>query len=97
MVDRLHRVRLSYHRDQGVGAIMTKLDRSIQGFLNALSQILFSVFPALLFFFIAAVVMWRLSMPLTLLVLVFAPLPAVIATIAAPEQGAASARCSIAM
>jgi ATP-binding cassette subfamily B protein len=86
MVDRLHCVPLSYHREQGVGAIMTKLDRGIQGFLNALSQILFNIFPAVLYLLLAIFVMWRMSISLTLLVLCFAPLPAVIAALAAPEQ-----------
>jgi len=30
---------LSSHRTEGVGAIMTKLDRVIQGFISAVTQI----------------------------------------------------------
>jgi ATP-binding cassette subfamily B protein len=85
-VDRLHRLPLSFHRSEGVGALMTKLDRSIQGFINALSQILFNVFPALVYLAISIVVMLRLNWKLAILVLAFAPLPAVIAAFAAPEQ-----------
>src|SRR4051794_12195427 len=48
-VERLHRMPLSFHRKEGVGAIMTKLDRSIQGFVGAVNQILFNLFPAILF------------------------------------------------
>ena len=41
---------LSFHRAEGVGAIMTRLDRGIQGFIGAVTQILFNVFPAILLF-----------------------------------------------
>jgi ATP-binding cassette subfamily B protein len=85
-VSRLHRLPLSFHRSEGVGAIMTKLDRSIQGFIGAVSQILFNIFPALLYLMISVVVMMNLDWRLALLVLAFAPLPAVIAAFAAPEQ-----------
>ncbi len=86
MVDRLHRVALSFHRKEGVGAIMTKLDRGIQGFLNAVTEILFHVFPAVLYLAIAVVVMVHLNWKLAVLVLCFAPLPALIGLWAAPEQ-----------
>jgi ATP-binding cassette, subfamily B, bacterial len=85
-VGRLHRMPLSYHRTEGVGAIMTKLDRSIQGFITAASQILFSVFPAILYLGISVFVMLRLDWRLALIVLAFAPVPAIIAAFAAPEQ-----------
>lgn len=85
-VGRLHRMPLSYHRSEGVGAIMTKLDRSIQGFINAVSQILFNVFPAILYLAISIVVMLKLDWRLALMVLGFAPVPAIIAAFAAPEQ-----------
>ena len=86
LVERLHRMPLSFHRTEGVGAIMTRLDRSIQGFIGAVSQILFNVFPALLYLGIAIVVMLQLNWKLGLLVLCFAPVPALIAAIAGPEQ-----------
>jgi ATP-binding cassette, subfamily B, bacterial len=85
-VERLHRMPLSLYRNQGVGAIMTKLDRSIQGFIGAVSQILFNVFPAILYLMIAIFIMLKLNWKLALLVLAFAPLPALIAAIAAPVQ-----------
>jgi ATP-binding cassette subfamily B protein len=86
MVGRLHRLPLSFHRTEGVGAIMTKLDRSIQGFLNAVTQILFNVFPAVLYLAIAIGVMVELNWKLAVLVISFAPVPAIIAAFAAPEQ-----------
>ncbi len=85
-VGRLHRMPLSMHRTEGVGAIMTKLDRGIQGFIGAVSQILFNIFPAVLYLAISIVVMLKLDWRLALLVLAFTPLPAVIAAFSAPEQ-----------
>ncbi len=85
-VERLHRLPLSWQRKEGVGAILTKLDWSIHGFIEAVCQILFSVFPSLVYIVLSVSVMVRLNGWLTLLVLCFAPLPALIATRAAPEQ-----------
>lgn len=85
-VGRLHRMPLSLHRSEGVGAIMTRLDRGIQGFLNAVTQILFNIFPAVLYLLISLVVMFKLNWHLTLLVLCFLPMPALIAAVAGPEQ-----------
>jgi ATP-binding cassette, subfamily B, bacterial len=85
-VTRLHRLPLGLHRGEGVGAIMTRLDRSIQGFIGAVSEISFNVLPAFFYLLIAIVFMVRLDWRMTLLVLAFAPLPAVIAALAAPNQ-----------
>lgn len=85
-VGRLHRLPLSFHRNEGVGAIMTKLDRSIQGFINALSQILFNVFPAIIYLVLSVIVMLRMNWKLALVVLAFAPMPGIIAAFATPEQ-----------
>ncbi len=40
------RCRYACSSSQGVGAIMTRLDRSIQGFVAAVTQILFNILPA---------------------------------------------------
>lgn len=85
-VERIHRMPLSLHRTEGVGAIMTKLDRGIQGFLTGITQILFNVFPAVLYLGISVVVMFNLNWKLAVLVLCFVPMPALIAALAGPEQ-----------
>lgn len=87
-VGKLHRMPLHIQRSEGVGAIMTRLDRSIQGLVSAVAEILFNVIPALVFLAIATVVMFNLNTTLALVVLAFAPLPALIAAVAAPEQAA---------
>jgi ATP-binding cassette subfamily B protein len=85
-VGRLHRLPLSFHRAEGVGAVMTRLDRSIQGLVGALSEIAFNVVPAAVYLVLSVVVMYQLEPRLALLVVAFAPLPALIARLAAPMQ-----------
>src|SRR5437764_2471623 len=77
---------LRLQRSEGVGAIMTRLDRGIQGFIGAVTQILFNVFPAILYLAISVAIMLNLNWKLALLVLCFVPLPAALAAWAGPEQ-----------
>ncbi|MGJ4940386.1 ABC transporter ATP-binding protein [Bradyrhizobium sp. HKCCYLS1011] len=85
-IGKLHRMPLRIQRSEGIGAIMTRLDRSIQGFTSAVTAILFSIMPSVIFLLIAVVIMLRLEWRLALLVLMFAPVPALIAARAGPEQ-----------
>ncbi len=85
-VGRLHSMPLRMQHSEGVGAVMTKLDRSIQGFLGAVTQLLFNVFPAVVYLVISLIVMLQLDWRLALIVIAFAPLPAIIMAIATPEQ-----------
>jgi ATP-binding cassette, subfamily B, bacterial len=85
-VGRLHILPVDFHRTQGTGAIMTKLERGIQGYVKAVSEIAFNVFPALVYLVLAFIVMFRLNWQMTLVVAVFTALPAFVASFAAPEQ-----------
>lgn len=85
-MERLHRLPLENQRKEGVGAIMTKLDRGIQGFLGALTEVAFNLVPAVAYLVFAVVVMLQLDWRMTFLVLAFSPLPALIAAWAAPSQ-----------
>jgi ATP-binding cassette, subfamily B, bacterial len=85
-VERLHRMPLGFHRAEGVGAIMTKLDRGIQGFISGVTQILFNIFPALLYLGISVAVMFSLNWKLGVIVMCFVPVPAIIAALSGPEQ-----------
>lgn len=85
-VGRLHSMPLRMQHSEGVGAVMTKLDRSIQGFLGAVTQLLFNVLPALIYLVISIIVMLQLDWRLALIVIAFAPLPALITAFATPEQ-----------
>lgn len=85
-VRRLHTLPLTYHRGESVGGIMTKLDRGVNGLVGALAEIAFNVLPAVVYLVISLVFMFRLDWRLSLLVLAFTPLPALIGAWAAREQ-----------
>ncbi|MBI1913109.1 MAG: ABC transporter ATP-binding protein [Deltaproteobacteria bacterium] len=85
-VTRLHSLPITYHREETVGGIMTKLDKGINGFVSALSEIAFNIFPGIVYLFISLVVMLELDWRLSGLVLFFAPIPALIGMWAAKEQ-----------
>jgi ATP-binding cassette, subfamily B, bacterial len=85
-VGKLHRMPLNIQRSEGVGAILTKLDRSIQGYLNAMTQIICNIFPAALYLTVAMIIMLRLNWQLAIGVLAFSPMPLLLTAIASPEQ-----------
>src|SRR3954452_2778828 len=87
-VGRLHQLPLSFYKSESVGAIMTRLDRGIQGVIEAASQLAFNALPAVVYLAITIVVMLRLDWRLGLLILILAPLPPLIAVRAAPRQTA---------
>jgi ATP-binding cassette subfamily B protein len=85
-VARLHSLPVTFHKREGVGATMTRLDRGISGFVGAVSELAISVLPAVAYLVISVCIMLRLDWRLSLLVLGFAPLPALIGLRAAAEQ-----------
>lgn len=85
-VTRLHALPVKYHKEETVGGIMTKLDRGVNGFVGALSEMAFNIFPGLVYLIISLAVMFTLDVRLSLIVLFFAPLPAFIGMWAAEEQ-----------
>jgi ATP-binding cassette subfamily B protein len=85
-VDRLHSLPLSYHRDQSVGATMTKIERGIAGAISAFTEVLLQLFPAIIYLSVSIIVMFQIDARLACVVLVFAPLPAVLGAFAAKEQ-----------
>ncbi|MBI2399738.1 MAG: ABC transporter ATP-binding protein [Deltaproteobacteria bacterium] len=85
-VTRLHHLPMTYHREETVGGIMTKLDRGVNGFVGAISDIAFNVFPSVVYLVISLFIMFNLDPTLSFIVLFFAPLPAIIGMWAADEQ-----------
>lgn len=65
---------------------MTKLDRGVNGFVGAVSDIAFNFFPGIVYPAISLVIMLSPDARLSLIVLFFAPLPALIGMWAAGEQ-----------
>lgn len=91
-VGRLHSLPVAWHRAETVGATMTRLDRGIAGFVGALTEITTNVLPAVAYLGVAVWVMASLDVRLTLVVLAFAPVPALIGARAAREQSARERR-----
>lgn len=85
-VEKLHQLSFSYHREQGVGATMTKLERAIQNFVTTITNVAFQVLPSLSYLVISLIIMVQLNWRMTLLVAFFAPLPVIIAALASPPQ-----------
>lgn len=85
-VERIHKLPLDTHRKEGVGGIMNRLDRGIQGFIGAISEISFNVLPALVYLVLAVIIMFQLDWRMSVLILCFVPIPAIFAAYAAPNQ-----------
>jgi ATP-binding cassette, subfamily B, bacterial len=85
---RIHSLPLSYHRDETVGGLMTRLNHGINGFVTGISDLAFNILPGIIYLAISVVIMFRLDWRLSLLVVFFAPLPAMIGVAASHEQTA---------
>jgi ATP-binding cassette, subfamily B, bacterial len=85
-VDRLHSLPLSYHRDQSVGATMTRIERGIAGCMSAFSEVVTRLLPSLMYLTVSVVVMLQLEWRLALAVMACAPLPALLGAWASREQ-----------
>ncbi len=91
-VTRLHRLPMEYHRGEGIGSVMTKLDRGIQGFVSAFGDTTTNLIPAVAYLVMSVIIMSQLSMRLTIVTLLLVPMPAIIASFAAPTQVSREAR-----
>jgi ATP-binding cassette, subfamily B, bacterial len=83
---RLHQLPMSYHQRQTVGATVSRVNTSINGFVTAVAELAFKAIPALAYLALALAALVQLDWRLALAVCVFAPLPALIGMRAAPEQ-----------
>jgi ATP-binding cassette, subfamily B, bacterial len=83
---RLHQLPMTYHQRQTVGATVSRVNTSINGFVTAVAELAFKALPALAYLGLAIAALIRLDWRLALAVCVFAPLPALIGMRAAPEQ-----------
>lgn len=68
---RLHELPVAYHQARGIGETMTRLDRGITAFMEALSSVAFQVLPAIVYLGLSLVFMLRLSPALALVAVVF--------------------------
>jgi ATP-binding cassette subfamily B protein len=86
IVGKLNALPVSYHQREGVGGTINRVNQAISGFVTAFSDIAFNILPTLLYLALAVLAMTRLDWRLSLVVLLFTPLPAIIGARAAPEQ-----------
>ena len=86
MIERLHLLPLAYHRETSVGATMAKIERGMAGVTAAFGDFALQLFPALVYLSVSVVVMFGVDYRLALLVLAFAPFPALVGAFAAREQ-----------
>jgi ATP-binding cassette subfamily B protein len=85
-VGRLHALSIAFHRSHPVGLILTKLDRGIQGFVGAFTEVAFNLLPSVVFFVTSFVLMLRLEWHLGLVLTALLPLPALVSVLTSPRQ-----------
>jgi ATP-binding cassette subfamily B protein len=83
---KLNSLPVAYHQREGVGGLINRMNQAVMGYVTAASDLSFNVLPVVLYLGISLAAMWQLDWRLTLAVIAFTPLPAVIGAKAAPEQ-----------
>ena len=86
IVAKLTSLPLSYHQRKSVGGTMTRINQGIAGFVNAFGELAFNILPTLVYFALSLIAMVRMDWRLTMVVLAFAPIPALVGSWAAREQ-----------
>jgi ATP-binding cassette, subfamily B, bacterial len=86
LLGKLGTLPLSYHQRESVGGTVNRINRGIDGYVSAFSEIAFKLTPALAYLVLAALALFRMEWRLALIVLAFTPIPALIGVWAAREQ-----------
>src|SRR4051812_15107272 len=86
LLGKLGTLPLSYHQGQSVGGTVNRVNRGIDGYVTAFSEIAFKLTPALAYLLLATIALFRLEWRLALIVLAFTPVPALIGVLASREQ-----------
>lgn len=85
-IERLQTLPLSHHKGDSVGAVMTRVERGIGGVMAAFSEVAVQLVPSLVYLVASVALMFHLDWRLAILVMVFAPIPAVVGARASREQ-----------
>jgi ATP-binding cassette, subfamily B, bacterial len=88
LLDALTTASADYHQSEGVGGTTNKVNQSVAAFVAAFADVAFSVVPSLVYLGLSVFAMWRMEWRLALVVLLFAPLPAIVGAWATREQTA---------
>ena len=88
IVQKLTSASVDYHAEQGVGGTMTKVNQSTAAFVSAFCDVAFNVVPSLVYLALSLFAMWRMEWRLAFVVLLFAPVPALVGALATSQQTA---------
>jgi len=86
VMGKLNSLPMSFHQSETIGATMNRINAGIQGCVTAFCDTAFNLLPTLLYLVLSVTAMLRMEWHLALVVIVFAPVPAIIGAWAAPEQ-----------
>jgi ATP-binding cassette subfamily B protein len=86
VMGKLNSLPMSFHQSETIGATMNRINAGIQGCVTAFCDTAFNLLPTLLYLVLSVAAMLRMEWHLALVVIVFAPVPAIIGAWAAPEQ-----------
>jgi ATP-binding cassette, subfamily B, bacterial len=86
VMGKLNSLPMSFHQAETIGATMNRINAGIQGCVAAFCDTAFNLLPTLLYLVLSVAAMLRMEWHLALVVIIFAPVPAIIGAWAAPEQ-----------
>ncbi|MFL5404162.1 MAG: ABC transporter ATP-binding protein [Gemmatimonadales bacterium] len=86
VMGKLNSLPMSFHQGESIGATMNRINAGINGCVTAFCDTAFNLLPTLLYLVLSVAAMLRMEWHLAVIVIVFAPVPAIIGAWAAPEQ-----------
>jgi ATP-binding cassette subfamily B protein len=86
IMGKLNSLPMSFHQGESVGATMNRINQGINGCVVAFCEAAFNLLPTLVYLALSITAMLRMEWHLAVVVIVFAPIPALIGAWAAPEQ-----------
>lgn len=86
VMGKLNSLPMSFHQGESVGATMNRINQGINGSVTAFCEAAFNLLPTFLYLALSITAMLRMEWHLALVVIFFAPIPAIIGAWAAPEQ-----------
>lgn len=86
VMSKLNSLPMSFHQGETIGATMNRINAGIAGCVTAFCETAFNFLPTLLYLVLSVAAMLRMEWRLAVVVMVIAPIPALIGAWAAPEQ-----------
>jgi ATP-binding cassette subfamily B protein len=86
VMGKLNSLPMAFHQGESVGATMNRINHGINGCVAAFCEAAFNLLPTLLYLTLSITAMLQMEWHLAVVVIFFAPIPAIIGAWAAPEQ-----------